>query len=443
MDPVLLRYAEQPSPRYTSYPTAPHFTEAVDAGTVRTWLADLPADATLSLYLHIPFCREICRYCGCHTYATRRDEPIASYTDTMAKEIALVAAATPARRVTHIAWGGGTPNILRSSQFRTLCARLRERFDLSGLIEHAVEIDPRLLTADMAHVLGEEGVTRASLGVQDVNPHVQAAIGRIQCDKLVRNAVQMLRAAGVGAVSIDLMYGLPLQTVEDVRRSARVAAALAPDRLATFGYAHVPWFKKRQRLIDEADLPGTEMRFAQAAALREELEASGFVALGFDHFARSDDPLAKAAKAHAMKRSFQGFSCDTADALVGLGASAISTYPQGYAQNAPEPGAWSRAIDAGHLATARGVALNDDDRTRRAIIDRLLCDFAVDLAPFGGAQRFSDALGRCGQLVRDGLAQLDGDRVVVTPRGRPFARLVAEAFDAYRADGAARHSRSV
>jgi oxygen-independent coproporphyrinogen-3 oxidase len=222
-----------------------------------------------------------------------------------------------------------------------------------------------------------------------------------------------------------------------------MAAALAPDRIAAFGYAHVPWFKTRQRLIEEADLPDTSLRFAQAAAIRAALEAHGYVAIGFDHFARPGDPLARAAADHTLKRSFQGYSCDSADALIGLGASAISTLPQGYAQNIAEPGAWARAIDGGAFATARGVALSAEDRTRRAIIERLLCDFEVDLGPDGGASRFADALRQCAPLAADGLARIEGDTIAITPRGRPFARLVAQCFDAYRAESPARHSRSV
>lgn len=443
MDPVLLRYAEQASPRYTSYPTAPHFSDAVNAGTVAQWLGELRPETTLSLYLHIPFCREICRYCGCHTFATRKDEPILDYAQSLGREIELVSGATHARRVTHIAWGGGTPNILRPEEFRALCTALRQRFDLSGVLEHAIEIDPRLLAPAQATAFADMGVTRASLGVQDVNLHVQEAIGRVQPQAQVRDAVDMLRTAGVREINIDLMYGLPHQSVEDARRSARVGAALKPDRLAAFGYAHVPWFKTRQRLIEEKDLPGTELRFAQANAIREELESAGYVAVGFDHYARPDDPLCVAARDRAMKRTFQGFSCDTADALIGLGASAISTFPQGYAQNLPEPGAWARAIAGGQFATVRGIALSGEDRVRRAIIDRILCDFEVDLGAFGGVERFGDAIAQCEILAGDDLARVDGARVLVTERGRPFARLVAQAFDAYRNAGAARHSRSV
>ncbi len=443
MDPRLIKYAEQPAPRYTSYPTAPHFTADVDGRVFAGWLADLDAEARLSLYLHIPYCREICRYCGCHTFATLRDEPIEDYAATLMREIDMLARTTRARVVTSIAWGGGTPNILAPKTFLALANALRARFDFSQMREHAIEIDPRLLTQAHVESFAQAGVTRASLGVQDLNDDVQEAIGRAQPAHLVEAAIARLRAAHINEINIDLMYGLPRQSVEGARASAEQAALWAPERIAVFGYAHVPWFKGRQRLIDEADLPGTELRFAQAEAVRGALEGAGYVAIGFDHYARPEDSLAAAARAGALTRSFQGYSAEDAQALIGLGASAISTLPQGYAQNAPAPVAWAKAIDAGAFATARGVAITDEDRRRRAVINRILCDFAIDLSDQGGLGAFGDAGARLAPLVADGLARIVGARIEVTDLGRPYARLIAEAFDAYRPQSAARHSRAV
>lgn len=230
--------AERAVPRYTSYPTAPHFSDEVDARQARLWLADLPDDATLSLYLHVPFCRAICNYCGCHTKAALRDAPLDAFTATLASEIGTLAAATAARDVTHLHWGGGTPSLLGPSRLLQLAETLHRAFDLSGLREHAIELDPRTVTHELAAALAGLGVTRASLGAQDFNAHVQRAIGRIQPFEVVERAVDLLQAAGISALNIDLMYGLPEQSEDDVRRTARLASQLRPARLASFGYAH-------------------------------------------------------------------------------------------------------------------------------------------------------------------------------------------------------------
>jgi oxygen-independent coproporphyrinogen-3 oxidase len=443
MDPRLFPYAEQNAPRYTSYPTAPHFQDSVTGETMARWLSELPADATVSLYLHIPYCRDICWYCGCHTFAAQRDEPLRDYVAKLIEEIGRVAAASNARKVKEIHWGGGTPNILSSALFRDVMDAVRAGFDLSGLHEHAIELDPRSLTA--LHCVGYKvaGVNRASLGVQDVNPRVQQAIGRIQPLEVVASAFNLLRAALIENINADLMYGLPHQTLDDVRRSASEVAALEPSRIAAFGYAHVPWFKTRQRLIDEAALPGTALRMAQVEAIRETLEGAGYVALGFDHFAKPDDSLAVAQREGRLKRNFQGYVDDDCDALIGIGASAISTLPQGYAQNPPDIATWGGKLAAGGLPTARGRALTDEDRVRRALIERILCDFEVDLSRFGGVAAYAGEIAALAPLAADGLWRLDGARLIIPEDAQPVARVVAQAFDAYRDQGAARHSRAV
>jgi oxygen-independent coproporphyrinogen-3 oxidase len=255
--------------------------------------------------------------------------------------------------------------------------------------------------------------------------------------------VSLLRGAGVTALSFDLLYGLPHQTLESVRTTARLAASLRPQRFSVFGYAHVPWFKARQRLMNEAALPGTAERSALAEAIRDELATAGYVAIGYDHYALPDDAIAIAAGEGALARTFQGFVEAEADALIGLGPSAISTLPRGYAQNEPEVGAWRAAVVAGGLATKRGVALSDEDRCRRDLIMTLLCAFSVDLARFGGRERFARELAALAPLISDGLVVLEGERLSVPEPMRPFARLTAQAFDAYREAGAARHSRAI
>ena len=438
--------AERSAPRYTSYPTAPHFVPLGDP-SARGWLAALPADATLSLYLHVPYCTSICTYCGCNTKAVRRSEPLDAYVATLEQEIALLAEATTARRVTHIHWGGGTPSLLGPERLLRVRGTLGRHFDLSQVIEHAIELDPRTVDAALALALASIGVTRASLGVQDLNDHVQRAIGRVQPFEVVETAVGHLTAVGIDAINLDLMYGLPEQTVADVKRTARLAAQLAPARLAIFGYAHVPWFKVHQRLIDTAALPGAAERMAQAQASREALEEAGYVAIGLDHFARPDDDMAIAARSGELHRNFQGYTVDGADALLPLGASSIGRLPQGYVQNAPDLAGWRRAIEAGSLPVAKGRAFTDDDLLRSRVIERLMCDFAVDFGQLardaGDEAALDGAIASLDALADDGIIQRDGRIVRMTPHGQPFVRLAAAAFDAYLESGAARHSVAV
>ncbi len=434
--------AERTVPRYTSYPTAPHFSAAVGAGSYAEWLSALPADATLSLYIHVPFCTELCFYCGCNTRAVRKREPVEAYAERLIEEIALLGALR-GRGVTHLHWGGGTPSILGPRRLKTIAARLASLFDLSALKEHAIELDPRRLDTPLIRTLAEIGVSRASLGVQDVSPRVQHAIGRIQPFELVERAADGLRDAGIAALNIDLMYGLPEQTAREVARSAELAASLGPQRLALFGYAHVPWFKTHQRLIEEAALPGARERLDQAEAAAETLCGLGYQAVGLDHFARPNDALAVAARDKRLRRNFQGYTTDDADALIGIGASAIGRLPQGFVQNAPDVAGYSRAIAAGRFATVKGIALSHDDRLRGAIIERLMCDLAVDLDAFGGATRFAAERGALAPLAAQGLVAIDGARIAMTAAGRPFVRLAAAAFDAYLAASAKRHSLAV
>lgn len=426
-------------PRYTSYPTAPHFSAEIDAARHAQWLAALPARASLSLYLHVPFCSSICFYCGCTTKATRRASPVAAYVARLEREIERVAAQAGGRPVTHIAWGGGTPSLIGPEALRRLYARLAGGFDLEPLAEHAIELDPRETDAALADALAAIGVDRVSFGVQDFSAHVQSAIGRVQPFGTVERAVTLMRESGVGAINLDLMYGLPYQTARDVRRTAHMAVLLKPERLALFGYAHVPWVRPNQRLIDQAALPGAAERLEQAEAARETLVGLGYVAIGLDHFARPDDPMAVASREGRLHRNFQGYTVDQAEALIGFGTSAISRFPQGFTQNAADTPSYIRAIDAGGLATVRGVAFTRDDLRRGALIERLMCDFAVDL----DEEILVEATPRLAPLAADGLIRIEGRHVEVTPSGRPFVRLAAAALDARLQQGTARHSVAV
>ena len=442
MDPRLLAYAERQAPRYTSYPSAPHFGAEVNGTVYRDWLGHLPIGAALSIYMHVPYCKRICWYCGCNTNAAHVGDT-ANFVETALREIDLVAGAIRAQRVTEIHWGGGTPNILSAEEFTRLFQHLDFWFNLERPLAHSIEIDPRHLTDDLAEAYARAGVSRASLGVQDLNRHVQEAIGRIQPFEQVRCAVAGLKRAGIAQLSFDLMYGLPGQSISDLLYSVRRAASLGPDRVALFGYAHVPWFKRRQRVIETEMLPGSDARFAQARAAHDALVDLGYVAVGVDHFAKPSDPLARAARDGSLRRNFQGYVANTADAILGFGPSAISTLPQGYAQNIAAIGAWRRTVEAGELPIARGHANALEDRRRAALIEQIMCNFDADLAAFGGRRAFSRELDAMAPLVADGLVTLSGDRLSVPEPMRPFARLVAQVFDTYRAEDGARYSRAV
>ncbi|WP_374545095.1 oxygen-independent coproporphyrinogen III oxidase [Rhodoblastus sp.] len=446
--PSNLVLAEKSVPRYTSYPTAPHFSDAVGPDQFAGWLGALPAATKLSLYLHVPYCRELCSYCGCHTKATRSNDPLDAYAEVLAREIDLVAKTSPAREVIHAHWGGGTPSLLGGARLRALTDSLRGHFHFAPDAEISIELDPRYVNGDLALALAGAGFNRVSLGVQDFNPHVQQAIGRIQPFETVERAVGLLRVAGFRAINLDLMYGLPFQTEEDVVNTAELAASLAPSRLALFGYAHAPWFAKRQQLIDASALPGAAERLRQAAIARQTLADRGYVAIGLDHFALPDDPMAVAMRGQKLRRNFQGYTVDQAEALLPFGASSIGRLPQGYVQNAADVGSWRRAIEAGRFATVKGIAFSNDDRARAAVIERLMCDFSVDYGEIaehmlGDATAFDAAREDLAQLIREGVATQEGRRVSITEAGRPFMRLVAAAFDAYLPTRAARHSAAV
>ncbi len=438
LDTTRLALAERSVPRYTSYPTAPHFHAGIGPADYATWLGAQDPAATLSLYLHVPYCAAMCAYCGCHTKVTRQQAPLDAYADGLIAEIRLLAAATPARRVTHLHWGGGTPSMLGAAGLARVMEALSRQFDLTGLAEHAIELDPRSLTRGLAHSLAQLGVTRASLGVQDFNPAVQHAIGRVQPFDLVQASVEFLREAGIAAINFDLIHGLPLQGVAGLEHSIRLAHTLAPDRIALFGYAHVPWMKKHQRLVDESALPGVPERLEQARMARALLDALGYVAIGLDHFTRPQDPMAQAARAGTLRRNFQGYTTDVADALLGLGASSIGRLPQGFVQNVVETGAWRRSVAAGVLPIARGLAITPEDRARGAVIERLMCDFQVRPPPCLLASAWDELV----QLRDAGILTLDNGMVAMTAEGAPFLRLAAAAFDAHLAR-AGRHSTAV
>jgi oxygen-independent coproporphyrinogen-3 oxidase len=447
---LIARYADERLPRYTSYPTAPHFTAAVGPGHYAEWLSGVGAAALGSLYVHVPFCRRMCWYCGCNTNVALRDEPVVAYAQTLRQEIALVRARI-GRNLTlaHIHFGGGTPTILDADEFLRLIEAIQLSFDFAPEAEVAIEIDPRTLTRSLAKALGEAGVTRASLGVQSLDEDVQAAINRIQSLADTARAVEALRRGGVGAINIDLIYGLPRQSVASCLATVGECLGLRPDRFSVFGYAHVPDFKKHQRRIDPRQLPDGAARAAQAEAIAAQLEAAGYRRIGLDHFALPGDAMAIAAAGGRLHRNFQGYTTDSADTLIGVGASAISQLAGGYAQNEAALRPYMTAIGEGRLATVKGVALSEEDRLRGALIERLMCDFRVDLDAVCRSRRrtrdhVADAFPALDSLERDGVIRQERGVIEVEPEARALVRAVAASFDNYRSlSSGRRHSRAV
>lgn len=446
---ALLPHYDARAPRYTSYPTAVQFTPHIGPQQHGEWLEALPLDAPVSIYAHIPFCARLCWYCGCNTRVVHRGESIRDYVVLLRDEIGLAARRLPGRaRVSSIHLGGGTPNMLTPGDLDVLFGTLHEDFDVAEGAEIAAELDPAQLTPEWARAAAGHGLNRASLGVQDLSPAVQAAVNRIEPFEVVAAAAAALRGAGIEALNFDLMYGLPRQTATDVLNTLDQVLTLRPARIALFGYAHVPWMKSHQKLIDEAALPDGPERLEQSQMAAERLAAEGYVAVGMDHFARPDDSMTGALDAHALHRNFQGYTTDAAGALLGFGASAISRLPQGFVQNQPAELLWRAAVSEGRLATARGVAVTDEDRFRGEVIERLMCDLEVDLDAVAArhGRKAADLAGAAAGLApmeADGVVELRGRTIRVTELGRPFVRSVCARFDAYLDPAALRHSRVV
>jgi len=446
--PALLeRYADARLPRYTSYPTAPNFTTAIGEADYRFWLRSLPPKIA-SIYVHVPFCAAMCWYCGCHTTVAAREAPIDRYVEALHQEIGLMAAAVSGPlAVGHLHFGGGTPTLMQPAQMGALLGDLRNRFDLNLDAEVAIEIDPRTLSEEMAKALGECGFNRASLGVQSFDPTVQRAINRVQSFEQTEAAVRALRSNGIDRINFDLIYGLPHQTRQSCLDTVEQGLALTPDRLAVFGYAHVPAFKPHQRRIDDGALPDWESRFAQSRAIAGALVGAGYVQIGLDHFALPGDPLAEAAAAGRLHRNFQGYTTDEAEVLIGLGASSIGRFPEGFVQNEVRISDYKRLVSEGRLPIARGYRFAGDDRLRSAVIERLMCDHAVDLGavckPFGADPETLVREASLGTLIADGLVTVEGSRVVIPPSAHPLVRSIAAAFDAHLDQDGGGHSRAV
>lgn len=437
----LVAQYNRPGPRYTSYPTAPHFTE--DFGAIE-FLSEIrqsnkQPDRVLSLYVHLPFCKSLCYYCGCHMMVTHRPEKIEQYVRYVEREVDLVAREIhPDRVVKQIHWGGGTPTFLSPGQIERLAATLNRRFTVAPDAEVSIEADPRNLSREHLEAARRGGFNRISFGVQDFDPKVQEAIGRIQPEELVWEAVETSRELGFESISIDLIYGLPYQTVASFDRTIDRVLALGPDRISLFSYAHVPWIKKHQILIPTAELPAPEDKLRIFTHTIARLtEDGGYRYVGMDHFAREDDSLCRAQDEGTLYRNFQGYSTHAGSDIYAFGISGISQLEWVYAQNVKDLPSYYRSINAGVLPTQRGVRLSPEDQLRRHVITRLMCDFALDRDQieqrFGidFDEHFADALPGLADLEENGLIEISDRKIRVTDVGRLFIRNVAMPFDAY------------
>ena len=438
------------APRYTSYPTAVQFSTDVGPPEYRDWLVALPQDMAVSLYVHVPFCTRLCWYCGCNTRVVNRPEPIGEYVRYLLREVELVARNLDGRRpASGLHLGGGTPNTLTVEELQAVFGALGREFAFTDDMEIAAELDPASLTRSWVEAAGALGMNRASLGVQTLDSKVQAAVNRTETFEQIEECVAALRAIRVRSLNLDLMYGLPHQTTQSVLDTIDAVLKFRPERLALFGYAHVPWMKSHQKLIAESALPGPAERLEQALTAEEKLVGEGYVSIGLDHFALPHDDLARAKADHRLRRNFQGYTTDSAKILIGFGASAIGAMPEGYVQNHTQELPWRQAIDRGETPIARGVAVTDDDRFRAEIIERLMCEFAVDLEAVASHHhtrsglKLDEAMARLRPFLADQFISIEGRRIEVMPAGRPLVRSISACFDAYLQPEALRHSRAV
>jgi oxygen-independent coproporphyrinogen-3 oxidase len=433
-------------PRYTSYPTAPHFGTGIGAAEYADWLGRIPAGSAISVYLHVPFCRRLCWFCACRTQGTSTLAPVAAYVETLLAELAMVRAhLAPGIRLARLHWGGGTPTLLSPGLMAELAGAILATFPLAAGGEFSVEIDPNEIDDARLDALCAAGMNRASIGVQDFDPDIQTAIGREQGFDLTRDVVQAIRARGVTSLNADILYGLPHQTPARITTSVQKLLSLAPDRVALYGYAHVPWMSRRQQMIPAEALPAPAARLDLFRIAARLFAADGYRAVGIDHFALPADGLAQAQTAGRLRRNFQGYTDDPAPALIGLGASAISRLPQGFAQNAPATAAYARAIREDRFATHRGHAMIGDDHLRARMIAMIMCNFAVDTAAL--SRDFPAGRGLVTELCRritdrfGDMVGYQGAVLAIRPQGRPLTRMIAQVCDGYAA--AARYSAAI
>jgi oxygen-independent coproporphyrinogen-3 oxidase len=453
VDLDLVRKYDISAPRYTSYPTAVEFKDYTEPQPLLEHIDRSNRDASLplSLYYHLPFCETLCWFCGCTTVITLNHKSSDAYLDYLEKEVAMLAPRVhPDRLVTQLHYGGGTPTFFQPNELKRLDALTRCFFNFAPDAELSVEVDPRRLSREQVVALRESGFTRASLGVQDFNPKVQEAVHRIQPRALTEQTIAWLRTEDFTSINLDLIYGLPYQTVDTFRDTLEQVLELDPDRLAVFSYAHVPWMKPAQKILErESALPSPETKLAMLKLITETLTSRGYVYIGMDHFAKHTDELAVAQRARTLQRNFQGYSTRAGAEILAFGLSAISQTPYSYRQNHKTLTGYYAALDRHELPIGRGRELTEEDHRRREIIMRLMCHLSLDYAVlsrefgFDFATRYATEITRLQPLAQDGLIVLTPQGFDVTDLGRLFLRNIAVCFDAYHNAESKRHSRTV
>jgi oxygen-independent coproporphyrinogen-3 oxidase len=422
-------------PRYTSYPTAPHFSNDVGPDRFGDWISAIPAGSEVSLYVHVPFCRNLCWFCACRTQGTQSDSPVAAYLETLKAELRLLADRLPdGITLSRLHWGGGTPTLLRAGMIDDLAGTI---FDIAPMAEggeFSVEIDPTEIDADRMAALARNGLNRASIGVQDFDDQIQKSIGRIQGYELTRDAIDMIRSHDIASLNADILYGLPHQTIGKITESVQKLLSLAPDRVALYGYAHVPWMAKRQQLIPSEALPTPEARLELYETSRRLFLGDGYTEIGIDHYATATDGLSRALTEGRLRRNFQGYTDDTSDVLIGVGASSISKFPQGFAQNAPATGAHTAKIRDGRFSISRGHAFKGEDQMRARMIEALMCDFTISAPEI--AESFGIGRDRLRAMFDEANSAFENllevtDELSVPLAARSLTRMVARRFDAY------------
>lgn len=423
-------------PRYTSYPTAPHFSNDVGPSLFGDWMSRIPPESRISLYVHVPFCRRLCWFCACRTQGTQSDAPVSAYVETLKAELALLGARLPKGvRLSRLHWGGGTPTLLSPAMMQDLAGAIADVAPLAGDAEFSVEIDPNEIDEARLDALAGAGLTRASIGVQDFDDKIQQTIGRIQGYDVTRDAIRMIRDRGIASLNADILFGLPHQSPARLTESVQKLLSLNPDRVALYGYAHVPWMARRQAMIPTDALPTPEERLALFETARRLFVWDGYAEIGIDHFARPEDGLTKALKAGRLRRNFQGYTDEDSDVLIGVGASSISRFPQGYAQNAAATSAHTARIRDGQFSTARGHVFRGEDRLRARMIEALMCDFRIAAAEmrdrFGIVQARLDDMFAQADRDFEGLLDISAEGLSIPPEARPLTRMIARRFDAY------------
>jgi oxygen-independent coproporphyrinogen-3 oxidase len=455
IDPELLRRFDKPGPRYTSYPTADRFVEAFDAGCYRRALEhrrDGVTSRSLSLYVHLPFCSTICYYCACNKVITKDHGRSAKYLRYIGRELDLVAGLIGSgQRVEQLHWGGGTPTFLSPLELRDLMGIIRDHVVLAEDGEYSIEVDPRSADPLTIALLGELGFNRLSLGVQDFDPDVQRAVNRVQSYETTRDVIAAAREAGFKSVNVDLIYGLPRQNVERFGETLFKVLHLSPDRIALYNYAHLPTVFKPQRRINEAELPSPAARIDLLTLAIRTFSRAGYEYIGMDHFAKPGDDLAQAQRLGHLHRNFQGYSTRAECDLIGLGISAIGSVGATYSQNVKTLDEYYDRLDQHELPVLRGIELSADDLVRRAVIQALMCQFALSIESIEIAylidfkRYFAEELAVLAEYARSGLVEINDEWITVTPRGRLVVRAICMVFDRYlrEAETRARYSKVI